>query len=103
MKQYDPQMCVEAEALYKQGNYEACLKLALEAHEQAKADAQEHWREMQKGPPTPLAALTTMWDTTTQRYLKYDEYLKSHNWEDDIPPGPMNIAEKAKKKLSKGR
>lgn len=94
-------MCVDAEALYKEGKYEACLKLALEAHEKAKVDVIENWQEMQKGPPTPLAALTKMWDTTTQKYMTYDAFLKSHNWEDDIPPAAMRIAEKAKKKLVK--
>lgn len=98
---YNPQQSVDAEALYKQGKYDDSLKLALQAHENAKTDALEHWEEMLKGPPTELAKLTVMWDTTTQRNLKYDEYLKVHNWEDDIAPGPMNIAAKARKKLDK--
>lgn len=101
MKQYNPQICVDAEVLYKQGRYEDCLKLALDAHEKVKADALKHWQEMQKGPPTKLAKLTVIWDTTTQPNLKYDEYLKCHNWRDDITPGPMSIVEKARKKIDK--
>jgi len=94
MKRYNSQMCIDAETLYKQGKYEECLKLALEAHELAKQAALDHWNEMLNGPPTELAKLTVMWDTTTGRNLKYGEYLRIHNWEDDIAPAPMRIAEK---------
>ena len=34
-------------------------------------------------------------------YLSHDEYIKSHNWQDDIPPAPLSIAAKALRKLAK--
>ena len=101
MGRYYPELCIEAEALYKQGKYEECLKVSLNAHEKAKLDAQDEWQELIKNPPSGLASLTKMWDTTSQRYLGYKEYIKSHYWEDDIPPAPMRLAEKARKKLRK--
>ncbi len=101
MKHYSPFLCTLSEKLYSEGKYSECLEVALGAHERAKIDAQEEWRELIKGPPSKLASMTKMWDTTTQQNLKYDEYIKCHNWEDDIPPGPLVIAEKARKKLGK--
>ncbi len=99
MKRYSPSLCEKAEKLYSEGKYSECLEVALDAHEKAKLDAQEEWRELIKGPPSKLAGMTKMWDTTTQQNLNYDEYIKCHNWEDDYPPGPLRIAEKARKKL----
>ncbi|MDO8621521.1 MAG: hypothetical protein Q7R31_04565 [Candidatus Levybacteria bacterium] len=100
-KHYSPSLCALSEKLYSEGKYSECLEVALDAHERAKLDAQEEWRELIKGPPSKLASMTKMWDTTTQQNLKYDEYIKCHNWEDDILPGPLGIAEKARKKLGK--
>ncbi len=101
MKHYSPFLCALSEKLYSEGKYSECLEVSLDAHERAKLDAQEEWRELTKYPPSKLASMTKMWDTTTQQYLKYDEYIKRHNWEDDIPPGPLEIAKKARKKLRK--
>ncbi len=99
MNHYSPALCEEAEKLYTEGKYSECLQLALDAHERAGLDAQEKWQELVKNPPSLLASMTKMWDTTTQKYLKYEDYIKSHNWEDDIPSAPLRIAQKAKKKL----
>lgn len=101
MKRYFPSLCENAEKLYSKGKYSECLEVALDAHEKAKLDAQEEWRELIKGPPSKLASMTKMWDTTTRQYLNYKDYIKSHNWEDDVPPAPFRIAEKARKKLGK--
>lgn len=101
MKQYSPLLSLKAEELYFQGNYSECVKLALEAYSKAKNDCEQEWNEMLKGPPTELAKLTVMWDTTTQKSLRYDEYLQVHNWEDDIPPGPLRIAVKSLRKQTK--
>lgn len=101
MRRYNPELCLEAEVLYKQGKYKECLQVSLDAHEKAKLDAQEEWQELIKKPPSVLASQTKMWDTTSQRYLNYEEYIKSHNWEDDIPPAAMRMVEKARKQLGK--
>lgn len=85
--------------MYKEGRYEESLAIALGAHEKAKLDAEEEWKKLLQVPPTELAKFTKMWDTTTQKYLSYDEYIAQHNWEDDIPPAPMRIAEKSRRKL----
>jgi len=101
MKRYTPSLCEKAEKLYSEGKYSECLEVALDSHEKAKLDAQEEWQALIKTPPSGLASQTKMWDTTSQKYLGYDEYIKSHNWEDNIPPAPLRIAEKARKKLEK--
>ncbi len=99
MKHYSPSLCEEAKKLYSEGKYQECLVVALDAYEKARLDAEEEWKDLFENPPSGLASMTEMWDTTTQRYLPYQTYIKTHNWEDDIPPAPLNIAEKAKKKL----
>lgn len=101
MKHYDPTMCEDAERLYSEGRYSDCVVLALNAYQLARSDAEDNWKEMLKGPLSELAALTLMWDTTTQRNLRYDDYLKFHNWEDDISPAPLVIAAKALRKQAK--
>lgn len=94
---YSPHLCIEAEILFSEGKYSECLQKALEAHEKARQDEYEKWQEFINNPPSELARLTKMWDTTTQKYLNYEDYKKYHNWEDDIPPAPLKIATKAKK------
>lgn len=101
MKRYSPLLYEEAEKLYKAGEYSECIQIAMDAHQKACLDAEEEWQELIKGPPSELARMTEMWDTTTRKYLKYEDYIKSHDWHDDIPPAPLNLAEKAKRKLKK--
>jgi hypothetical protein len=104
MKQYHPSMSDKAEQLYTEGKYINCIELAIEAHNKAKQDAEEEWEKLLKGDfPSKLAKMTSMsmWDTTTQQYLTYDDYIKAHNWHDDIPPGLLRIAAKAMRKLAK--
>lgn len=91
MKKYDPQLSINAENLYKRGELDKALSLALEAHELTKQEALDQWNEL-KNNPSPLAKLTKVWDSTTQKYVSYDEFIKIHNWEDDIAPAPIKIA-----------
>lgn len=102
MKRYSPSLCEDAEKLYSESKYSECLQVALDAHEKATKDARKEWEELLKGAPSELAKLTKMWDTTSQKYLTYDDYIKSHNWKDDIPPAPLRIATKALRKQAKG-
>lgn len=91
MKKYDPQLSIDAENLYKRGELDNALSLALNAHELAKQEALDRWNEL-KNNPSPLAKLTKVWDSTNQKYVSYDEFIKIHNWEDDIAPAPIKIA-----------
>jgi len=91
MKKYNPQLCIDAENLYKQGQLDEALNLALEAHELAKQEALVRWN-FTRNNSSPLAMQTKVWDSTTQKYVSYAEFLKIHRWEDDIAPAPLRIA-----------
>ncbi|RJR29184.1 hypothetical protein C4564_02485 [Candidatus Microgenomates bacterium] len=91
MKKYDPQLCLDAEILYKKGEFDDALQIALEACKLAEAEAHDRWEETKK-ISTPLSQMTKVWDTTSQKYVSHSEFLQSHSWKDDIAPGPFNIA-----------
>ncbi len=91
MKKYDPQLSIDAENLCKRGELDKALSLALNAHELAKQEALDRWNEL-KNNPSPLAKLTKVWDSTSQKHVNYNEFIKIHNWEDDIAPAPLRIA-----------
>lgn len=90
---YDPEMCVEAENLFKQRKLSEALELALKARDLAIDEARQRWSAA-LNETSALAKLTKSWDSTTQQYVDYETYLKVHNWEDDIAPAPSRIVAK---------
>ena len=42
-----------------------------------------------------------MWDSTSQKYVNYNTYIKIHNWQDDIAPTPLIIATKSLRALAR--
>lgn len=100
MRKYDPQLCVDAENLYNQGQFDKALSLALEVHELARREAFERW-DSTKRNSSPLAKQTKVWDSTNQKYVNHTEFIRMHNWKDDIAPAPLRIACKCLRSLAK--
>ncbi len=100
MNLYNPELCIQAESLYKAGRYEEALKLALDLHKLAQEEAKKKWLSV-LNKSTNLFKQLQVWDSTSQKYVDYNTYIKIHNWQDDITPAPLKIATKSLRALAK--
>ena len=99
--EYEPCLCAYADLFYKKGDYQKCIEVAETIQNRAVAHAEQEWNKMVRGEVSDLAKQTKTWDTTTQRYLEYKDYIKLHNWRDDAPPAPLGIRTMAYRALGK--
>ena len=100
MNLYNPELCIQAESLYKAGRYEEALKLALDLHKLTQKEAKNKWLLILT-KSTDLFKQLQMWDSTSQKYVNYNTYIKIHNWQDDIAPTPLIIATKSLRALAR--
>lgn len=100
MNSYNPELCVKADMLYKEGKYEDALKLALSLHKLAVEEAKNKWH-LTVNESTDLFKKSQIWDSTSEKYVDYDTFIKIHNWQDDIAPAPIRIAAKSLRALAK--